>query len=258
MKLKVAIAEDEPSMRTVLKKALEPVEELEVIFETDNGRDLVEYVELYHPHAVFLDIEMPGLDGLNAAKEIVDIYPETALVFVTGFPEHMAEAFELYAFDYLVKPFSPERIRQTAMRIVNTAITSRKAALYELGNSCFEPAVNSRLPKLAVSSNGGKVFLDQNDIVFITRDKRKTLIYTVNNKAPIQTNDFLNNIFDRLNRHLFFRSHKSYIVNLNYVERLDVWGTKSHQVSMKYTTEKGLVSDKMIKEMEERLSGRTS
>jgi DNA-binding LytR/AlgR family response regulator len=257
MKLKVAVAEDEQPMRTILKKALESVQEVEVVYETDNGRDLVEYVEMLHPHAVFLDIEMPGLNGLEAAKEIVDIYPETALVFVTGYPEHMADAFELYAFDYLVKPFNPERIRQTAKKILKSATTKRKAALYELTDYPESP-LNPTLPKLAVSSGGSKVFLNQTDITLITRDNRKTLIYTVNCREPIQTNEPLNSIFERLNGKIFFRSHKSFIINLNYVERLDAWGAKSHQVTMKFTNEKGLVSNSVIKELERRLSVKTS
>jgi DNA-binding LytR/AlgR family response regulator len=238
VKLKVAIAEDEKHMRTILKKALESVQEVEIIYETDNGKDLVEYVEVLHPHAVFLDIEMPGLNGLEAAKEIVDIHPEIALVFVTGFPEHMKDAFELYAFDYLVKPFKPERISQTAKKILKTVTTTRKAALYELSDY-FEPSVCNTLPKFVISSNGGKVFINQTDITLITRDQRKTLIYTVNCKEPVRTNEPLNTILDRLNKKMFFRSHKSFIINLNYVERLDNWGAKSHQVSMKYTNEKG-------------------
>ncbi|MGI6554808.1 MAG: LytR/AlgR family response regulator transcription factor [Bacillota bacterium] len=257
MKLKVAIAEDEKHMRTILKKALESVQEVEIIYETDNGRDLVEYVEVLHPHAIFLDIEMPGLNGLEAAKEIVDIHPETALVFVTGFPEHMKDAFQLYAFDYLVKPFKPERISQTAKKILKTVTTTRKAALYEL-TDYFEPSVCNTLPKLIISSNGCKVFINQTEITLVTRDQRKSLIYTVNCKEPVQTNEPLNSIFDRLNNKMFFRSHKSFIINLNYVERLDNWGAKSHQVSMKFTNEKGLVSNSLIKELEEMLSGRTS
>lgn len=238
MKLKVAIAEDEQSMRIILKRALESVREVEIVFETDNGKDLVDYVELLCPHAVFLDIEMPGLSGLEAAKEIVDINPETALVFVTGYPEHMADAFELYAFDYLVKPFNPDRVSLTAKKILKTITTNRKAALYELSDY-FEPSVCTTLPKLVVSSDGCKVFINQTDILLITRNNRKTHIYSVNCKEPVQTNEPLNSIFEQLNKKMFFRSHKSFIINLNYVERLDNWGAKSHQVSMKYTNEKG-------------------
>ena len=258
MKLKVAIAEDEKHMRTILKKALEPVQGVEVIYETDNGKDLVEYVELWHPHAVFLDIEMPGLDGLGAAKEIVDIYPDIALVFVTGYPGHMAEAFELYAFDYLVKPFAPQRIRQTVMKIMQKVNTTNKASLYEISDFYSEPVVNTMLPKLAVHNEGCKVFINQTDIILITRDHRKTLIYTLNPKEPLQTNEALTSIFSRLNGHMFFRSHKSFIINLNYVERIETWGAKSHEISMKHTKEKGLLSNILIEELEERLSGRTS
>jgi len=254
MKLKVAIAEDENHMRTILRKALEPVKGVEVIYETDNGRDLIEHVELYNPHAVFLDIEMPGIDGLEAAKEIVDIYPDTALVFVTGYPEHMAEAFELYAFDYLVKPFDPERVRRTAKRIMKAVNTSKKASLYDMRDLDFEPAANGRLPKLAVYRDGGRIYLDCRDIIFLTRAHRKTLIYTVDRKEPVQTSEPLNSIYERLDGHTFFRSHKSYIINLNYVEGHVKWGSKTHQVSMKHTRERVLVSSKVLPELEERLS----
>jgi len=255
LKLRVAIAEDEEYMRKILKKALEPVQGVEVIYETDNGRDLIEHVELLNPHAVFLDIEMPGMDGLTAAKEIADIYPDTALVFVTGYPEHMAEAFELYAFDYLVKPFAPERVRQTARRITKAVNTLKKAVLFDMKESESDSDPKTlRLPKLAVGRDGEKIYLDYKDIIFLTREQRKTLIYTVSREEPVQTNEPLNSIYNRLNDQNFFRSHKSFIVNLNYVEALAKWGAKSYQVTMKHTNKRAQVSTKILHELEERLS----
>lgn len=105
-----------------------------------------------------------------------------------------------------------------------------------------------------VNEENGVRFIDFHEIIFLTREHRKTLIYTVNSKEPVQTNDPLSTILDRLNENMFFRSHKSYIVNLTYVEGLEKWGSKLHQVNMKHTDEKALVSNQVMQELEERLS----
>ena len=104
--MKVLIADDDKSMRFVLRKALEKQKNIDIGIEVENGSEAVAAFEHDKYDVAFLDVDMPVLDGIEAAKLILDIHPKCMVVFVTAHEEYMQEAFELYAFDYMVKPFS--------------------------------------------------------------------------------------------------------------------------------------------------------
>ena len=117
IKITVLIAEDDPVMRHILRKALEEIPGVTVVGEADNGLEAIRLVKEIVPQVVFLDIAMPEKDGLEAAREICDASPETVLIFATAYENFTHEAFEVYAFDYLIKPFKINRIRKTMERI---------------------------------------------------------------------------------------------------------------------------------------------
>ena len=103
--IRVVIADDEEGMRLIERKMIERVEGMKLVGEAKNGRELVELVEKLKPQLVFLDVEMPEMTGVEAARVIQDTNPQTVLVFATAHDDYMADAFEVYAFDYLIKPF---------------------------------------------------------------------------------------------------------------------------------------------------------
>ena len=99
--------------------------------EADNGADVPELVERYKPHVCFLDVEMPGMTGLECAKAIQDTDPQTIVVFATAHDDYMAQAFEVYAFDYMVKPFKLERVMKTLERIRSVKMSMTSNAVKE-------------------------------------------------------------------------------------------------------------------------------
>ena len=115
--IRVVIADDEPGMRMIMRKMIEKAVGFTLCGEADNGPDLLKLVEQYKPQVCFLDVEMPGMTGLECAKAIQDTDPRTILVFATAHDDYMAQAFEVYAFDYMVKPFKVERVMKTLERI---------------------------------------------------------------------------------------------------------------------------------------------
>ena len=115
--IRVVIADDEPGMRMIMRKMIEKAVGFTLCGEADNGPDLLKLVEQYKPQVCFLDVEMPGMTGLECAKAIQDTDPRTILVFATAHEDYMAQAFEVYAFDYMVKPFKVERVMKTLERI---------------------------------------------------------------------------------------------------------------------------------------------
>ena len=113
----VLIADDDVGMRLVMRKLVQQAEGYELVGEASDGAELIRLYDAQRPEVVLMDVEMPGMTGIECARAIQDRDPRTVLVFATAHEEYMASAFEVYAFDYLVKPFRVERAMQTLSRI---------------------------------------------------------------------------------------------------------------------------------------------
>ncbi|KAF1700084.1 LytR/AlgR family response regulator transcription factor [Pseudoxanthomonas suwonensis] len=125
--LKLVIADDEPLARERLRTLLSGDEGVEVVAEAGNGSQVLDACAVHQPHAVLLDIAMPGMDGLEVARRLAGSDPATAVVFCTAYDEHALSAFEAAAIDYLVKPVRPERLA-TALDRVRAFLAGRSAA----------------------------------------------------------------------------------------------------------------------------------
>ena len=247
MKMTVLIAEDDPAMRHVLRKALEEITDVEVIGEAENGLEAVRLVKKLAPQVVFLDIAMPGKDGLEVAREVCEIRPKTMIIFATAFENYTHQAFEVYAFDYLIKPYKIDRIRKTMERI------SLKLAETEQAVTGFEsPLKNETRPaKILVKEEGKKIFVNIKDIVFITREERCVVINTVGGK--IKTSDTLEALEQQLSGDSFFRSHRGFIINLDMVKEIQPWGRKTCRVIMNNTKEAVMMTKDKSREIENKL-----
>ena len=115
--LKLVIADDEPLARERLRMLLADEAGVEVVAEAGDGQQVLDACAALHPHAVLLDIAMPGLDGLETARRLAGLVPPTAVVFCTAYDEHALSAFEAAALDYLVKPVRPERLAAALERV---------------------------------------------------------------------------------------------------------------------------------------------
>jgi len=225
MTLRVLIADDDDGMRLLIKKALEKLDDIQLIGEGKNGEEAFKLYESLKPDLIFLDVEMPILSGIECAQKIVDINPKAIIIFVTAFNEYMPQAFELYAFDYLVKPFKIDRLKQTIARIRDIDSKDNKALInkiikYEKG-----------LDKLIVKNKEGLSFIDIKDIIIIQRENRSTVIYT--HGSSFSTSESLSVLVERLDKNLFFRSHKSYIVNLDRIDSIEPWFNSTYNIHIK-------------------------
>lgn len=115
--IRVLIADDDAGMRLVLRKKIAATAGFQVVGEAANGQEAMEIYDRTHPQVIFLDVDMPGKTGVECARLIQDQNPAAVLIFATGHEEYRGEAFEVYAFDYLVKPFKLARLEQTLARI---------------------------------------------------------------------------------------------------------------------------------------------
>lgn len=241
MSIRVLIADDEPGMRLVLGKAVEKAEDFEVAGEAEDGDAALRLFEALRPEVVFLDVEMPKLSGVECAKRISDIEPKAIIIFATAHDEYMPEAFEVYAFDYLVKPFRVERLNQTLERIRNAGIV--KSGLPVLKKP-YSPAGPQ---KLMIRNKDSISLVDVKDIILIQREERSTVIYTKTDR--FSTSDGLSEIEERLNGDLFFRSHKSYIINLGAVSKIYPYGRWTYIVKLEGIEKDALLTHDKYEEL---------
>lgn len=233
MNLKVMIADDEEMMRTILKKAISKVDGFTIVGEVDNGFDALDMFKKEKPDVVFLDVEMGEMNGLECARLIVDINPKTKIVFATAHNEYMLEAFEVYAFDYLVKPYKIDRVYKTLEKIkVLTEVEVPKM---------FVSKEDLTFDKLLIKNKEGVTFLDTKDIILIQREEGATVIYTTDG-GSYTTSEGLTDLEERLDNKIFFRSHKSYIINLYMINKIYPYGRWTYIVKLKNTTCDALIT----------------
>lgn len=239
--LNVLIADDNEGMRLVLRKAVEKAGH-RVMAEAASGEEAVQKAEENRPDVIFMDIEMPGMDGVEAARRIQDIDPRIFLIFATAYEEYRKEAFEVYAFDYLVKPFEVKRVEETLERIENLRLGRMEAAIPA-------PSKPSRSSKLLLRHKDGISLVDAADIILIQRENRSTVIYTPNEKHV--TSETLSELEQRLPADKFFRCHKSYIVNIERITRIYPYGRWTYIVKLKGTDLDALMTQERYATLQE-------
>ncbi|HEX2946737.1 MAG TPA: LytTR family DNA-binding domain-containing protein [Clostridia bacterium] len=242
MSIRVLIADDEPGMRLVLKKAIERCSGLDTVGEAEDGEAALRLFETLRPDVVFMDVEMPKLSGVECAKRISDIDPKTIIIFATAHDEYMPEAFEVYAFDYLVKPFRLERLNQTLERIGNTGLGKPDLSVVNRPNS------HTVAPqKLMIRNKDSISLVDVKDIILIQREDRSTVIYTGTER--FSTSEGLTEIGVKLDKDLFFRSHKSYIINLGAVSKIYPYGRWTYIVKLEGIDKDALLTHDKYEEL---------
>lgn len=243
MNLKIIIADDEQGMRLVLKRIIEKVDGFELAGEAKDGETVLRLVEAHRPHVVFLDVEMPVINGVDCAKKIMDINPKTIVIFATAHNEYMPEAFEVYAFDYIIKPFKIDRIVQTLNRIKELAGQHHEILMNK-------PSGNKKdLSRLVIRNKEGISFVNIEDIILIQREDRSTVIYTLDER--LVTSEGLSELEERLDKSLFMRSHKSYIINLSLIHKIYPYGRWTYIIKLKNTDKDALVTHERYEELQE-------
>ena len=250
--IRVVIADDEPGMRMIMRKMIEKAVGFTLCGEADNGPDLLKLVEQYKPQVCFLDVEMPGMTGLECAKAIQDTDPRTILVFATAHDDYMAQAFEVYAFDYMVKPFKVERVMKTLERI-RQVIGGRAQPQSEQAEKLEEhikaiPARGASSGRIMLHHKEGVNFINQSDILLVQRENRQTVFYTAEGGYP--TSDTLGDVEEKLDPEVFFRCHKSYIINLSCIDSITPYGRWTYVVKLRGTKQDALITHEKYEELE--------
>lgn len=245
-KIRVVIADDNEAMRLIERKMIEKLEGFELVGEAADGLECIRLVEQLRPQIVFLDVEMPGKTGVEAARIIQDMNPGIILIFATAHDEYMGDAFEVYAFDYLVKPFKVSRVMQTLERA-----RERLRPTHADTPLPHTAAKTSAVPagRMMLHHREGVTFLNMADIVLVQREDRATVIYTKSGERYV-TGDSLTETEARLDPAIFFRSHKSYIINLNQIANITPYGRWTYVVHLTGIPQDALITHEKYEELE--------
>jgi DNA-binding LytR/AlgR family response regulator len=232
------IVEDEPLLRAELRDQLLALwPELEIGAEAENGIEAVAYVESLRPDVVFLDIQVPGLNGLEVARHIPDA---TQVVFVTAYAEHALRAFETGATDYLVKPLDTGRLMQTVKRLKARGPDGNKPAADIWRQLSSSPAPVTYLKWLRASVGNVVRLVMVSEVQFFQSDGKYTRVATAGGDALIRLP--LKALIEQLDPSQFVQVHRAAIVNLQAIDHIARDGT-AMEILLKGRTEKLAVSE---------------
>lgn len=221
------IAEDELMARKELTYLLANEEDVYLCPSVNAGDALVEAYREHEPDVVFLDVEMPGMTGVEAAKEIMEIaQPHPPLfVFTTAYDMYALDAFEVDAVDYLLKPYDEKRFMRTLNRV--------RERLKQRADDIVAETKQLNLQttdKLLIDDGERMIVLDPEKIYYAATNNRRIDIFTKDREISCRLN--LQELEDRLKGYSFFRTHRSFLVNLNHIKEITPWFNGTSNVKL--------------------------
>lgn len=230
----ILIADDETPARSELRYILETLAPEGTYHEAVNGEEALDLVEREPIEVLFLDINMPGPDGLEVAATILDGPEPPLIVFATAYDEHALRAFELAALDYVVKPFDERRLAQTMERVRQALeergqLAHRQAALRDY---LVRATAGRGLTKLwGQRENESWVLVSYADVMWIVAEAKKVYAHATTGDRLLVRHT-LKELEPRLSAHNFARVHKGYLVNLDHVAEIAPWFSGTYVVRM--------------------------
>ena len=227
-RMRVLIVDDEPPARAWLRELLAEHPDVEVLGECDDGREAIEAIARSRPDLVFLDVQMPGVDGFEVLRAI-GAEGKPAIVFVTAHDRHALRAFDARALDYLLKPFDGERLGRALdlarARLFGAAPSDWTRRLIDL--------IESRLPeppidRLVIRSGGRVFFVKPQDVDWVRAEGNYVRIHA--GKTSYLVRETMNDLESRLLPSRFVRIHKSVLVNIDRIREVQPLLTGGHTV----------------------------
>ncbi len=263
MPISALIIDDEKLARDELKYLLDAVGDVDVLAQGENGIEAVNLIEEHHPDLVFLDVQMPGLDGFAVIQRLVernrlrnggkDAEPMPQFVFATAYDQYAVRAFDVNAVDYLLKPFDRARVAAAVERVrtrIGTgaastagaagaeeqpedapATSSQIAALLKLLNRSQSGERAAQPAKLVVQAQSRLLLVDQADICYAAIDEGIIRIVTrsFEGHSKCRTLEELQELLDPAH---FWRAHRGFVVNINHIREVVPWFKSSYQLRM--------------------------
>ena len=234
MSLKAIVVDDEQLAREELCYMLEQTGSVEVLAQAGNGVEAVGVVERLTPDVVFLDVQMPGLSGFEVAHRLIQNGCSPNIIFVTAFDKHAIEAFEVNAVDYLLKPVETARLEQALDKARKRVASAKDVPL----NDQVERIVNlmserqSKRERVALKVGERFLLVQAEEIIYasLTDDSINIVTSQLSGTSNFRTLDELQ---ARLDPSVFWRVHRSHLVNINKVKEIVPWFSRNYILRMK-------------------------
>lgn len=242
MPLRVLIIDDEPLAQQELQYLLESAGDVDVVSIGSNGIEAVNLVRTHDPDVMFLDVQMPGLDGFGVLKQLLEEKTRMPqIVFATAYDQYAVRAFEVNAVDYLLKPFDRGRVSKTLEKArarvptelepaSETVTTAKLDALLRLVEGAAQ-ALKPTSGKIVVRAQSRLLLVDQKDICFASIAEGSISVTTSNVEGQSNCRT-LEELVDQLNPDTFWRAHRSFLVNIQHIREVVPWFKSSYQLRM--------------------------
>jgi len=231
--LKAVLVDDEQLARDELGYLLGQVGGIEVVGQAGNGVEALTTIDRLQPDVVFLDVQMPGLTGFEVARRLVDNRATSHVIFVTAYDQHAIEAFEVNAVDYLLKPVDQGRLEMAvdrARRRIATDGAVRNAELERIVQLVAER--QSRRERLAIKVGERFLLVQAEDIIYASLAEDGISVVT-NQHAGTSNYRTLDELQERLDPTVFWRVHRSHLVNINKIKEIVPWFSRNYILRMK-------------------------
>lgn len=215
-RIRTIIADDQSVFIDYMIEMLAPFTEIEIAGRALNGIELIELIQQESIHAVFCDIQMSPLDGLEIAERLHQIDPNISLVYVTAFPEKAFEAFGTGACDFLSKPVSIAKLKRSVERIVKDQMFKQ---------SLLKPPLPPT--RILIQKGNENIFVALDDIYYIEKVDRQSVLYM--QSGQITSYDSLDSLENRLDSR-FLRTHRGFIINTAKVSRFEPANSNSYTI----------------------------
>jgi two-component system, LytTR family, response regulator LytT len=234
MSLSAVIVDDEQLARDELAYLLKHASDVDVVAQGKNGLEAVNLIKEHNPDLVFLDVQMPGLDGFGVIKKLLDKKVRLPkIVFATAFDQYAVKAFEVNAVDYLLKPFDKKRVAQSVQK-ARVQQDSNGMPAEKIETLVRMLSQKPQTSKILLKTVGRMFLVDQKDICFASIEDGVITVATagasgMEGQSNCRT---LEELFESLDPNLFWRAHRSYLVNINRIREVVPWFKSSYQLRM--------------------------
>ncbi len=242
--MKAIIVEDEFPAREELKYFINNFSKIEILNEFDNGVEVLKFIQENTVDVIFLDINIPLLDGMLLARTINNFKIKPKVVFITAYKEHAVDAFELEAFDYILKPYSDDRMISMLNKLERSVISI--ANIENKLNEEKKLVQKSNVSTISLWKNDKLRVININDIYYCEARERETIVYTKDSEyiVKVAIKEFEKN----LNDSLFFKTHRSYIVNTSKINEIIPWFNNTYKLKLNDINSEIPVSRSKIKD----------
>lgn len=230
--IRALIVDDEAPARAHLRTLLEEVEGVEIVGEASNAVEAEKLLRVAEHDVVFLDIRMPGMDGVRAAELYSGLPKPPFVVFTTAYEEYAQQAFDVDAIDYLLKPISKDRLRKCIRKVVGRLHVSEGATYSEEIRSVTDASGQEESREYLTARQGHRmVLIATEDIVYVQVEREEVNIFTREDRyeAMVSSLDGLERALDASS---FFRTHRNYLVNLRHVSEVVPMFNRTYELVM--------------------------